>query len=435
MTAQATKNAIEKRLDILATAWNEFTAQAAPRCLRWLVSEDDASMMNVFFEAASEGAIELVPDLFLRMNLPFEQPHLYGLQLAMEFTRRVEEARAALASENDDQPWAAPDISQSASSLLAFADCLKSFQQQYTANFEHLVIVFEPAQIVDMQAWNVWLYELLKMNFPPAIRFSITDTTANPTYENLVALAPALVQTCSPKINLNAALTEIVNSTGGNGTGVQFRRLFVELSQLAQSGDMSAINRKAQAALSLTQQEKWFGLSVAVHSLVAAVHLRFGRVDEAVMKYRAAVQAGENATANEDPAGKKLVIQSRFGEAAALLSGGRFNEAVKIYEQIAPLTEEVSDAMLGMEAWRMAGYCYENLQMLPWAWKSYQKALEVAEQMEAQAREASTLPYVGQGLLRLSEEHSAEAIQVRARMQALAGADWETRLAQGANHG
>ncbi len=435
MTAQPSKNAIEKRLDVLAQIWSEFIAQDAPRLLRWLVSEDDAPMMNVFFEAASEGAVEGVPDLFIRMKLPFDQPQLYGLRLAMEFTRKVDEAREDLASEEIDNSWAAPDISQSASSMIAFADCLQSFQQHYATIFEHLVIVLEPELIIDAQVWNAWLSEFFKINFPPTIRFTLVDIASNPLLENLSATAFRLVKTVTPKINLNVAMTEIVNSAGGNGSGVQFRRLFVELSTLAQGGDMNAINRKAQAALTITQREKWFGLGVAVHSLLASVHLRFGRIDEAIMKYRAAVQAGENAQANDDPTGKKLVIQSRFGEAAAMLGDGRFNDAVQVYEQIAPLAEEVQDAMLLMEAWRMAGYCYENLQMFPWAWKSYQKALDVAEAMEDQARAASTLPYVGQGLIRLTEENSAEEMQVRARMQTLAGADWELRLVQGANQG
>jgi hypothetical protein len=59
-------------------------------------------------------------------------------------------------------------------------------------------------------------------------------------------------------------------------------------------------------------------------------------------------------------------------------------------------------------------------------WRCGNKALDAAAKMDADLRTSSTLPFVGQAMLRLAKVADEEfAAQVRARMTELAGPDWD----------
>ena len=84
---------------------------------------------------------------------------------------------------------------------------------------------------------------------------------------------------------------------------------------------------------------------------------------------------------------------------------------------------------MAMESWRMAAYCHEGVQQFDTSWRCGQRALEAAARLAPDARRTSTLPFVGQGLLRLLPPRDTErAAAVRERMTALAGPDWELHL-------
>ena len=82
----------------------------------------------------------------------------------------------------------------------------------------------------------------------------------------------------------------------------------------------------------------------------------------------------------------------------------------------------------------MAAYCYEQIEEFKPAWNCGQKALDVGELMEPDKRETTTLPYAGQGLLRVAKAGSSSqlASKVNQQMIVLIGPDWEQLLEEGA---
>jgi hypothetical protein len=130
-----------------------------------------------------------------------------------------------------------------------------------------------------------------------------------------------------------------------------------------------------------------------------------------------------------DPAAPKIILQSKLSEGAALVSDGKHPEAAKVYEESAALAEQQNDFLMGMESWRMASYCHEVSKQIEPGWRCGNKALDAAAKMDADLRASSTLPFVGQGMLRLAKGADEEfAAQVRARMTELAGPDWEKKI-------
>ena len=132
------------------------------------------------------------------------------------------------------------------------------------------------------------------------------------------------------------------------------------------------------------------------------------------------------AAAQGDPTGPKLVLQSKLAEGAALVSEDQHAEAAKVYEEAAGLAEQLQDHMMTMESWRMAAYCHEISKQIEPSWRCGHAALDAAERLDADIRSTSTLPFVGQGLLRLVPQQNPEmANAIRERMNTLVGPDWE----------
>ena len=69
----------------------------------------------------------------------------------------------------------------------------------------------------------------------------------------------------------------------------------------------------------------------------------------------------------------------------------------------------------------MASHCFEGVGRPDHAWAAGLRAVHIGEAMDADARRASTLPYVGQALLRLADGPSYRHLggRVRGKMDEL----------------
>jgi len=108
-------------------------------------------------------------------------------------------------------------------------------------------------------------------------------------------------------------------------------------------------------------------------------------------------------------------------------------EAAEIYEQVAPVAEEIEDHFNAMESWRMAAWCRAALEEHDPAWQHGHKALDAAEQLDDEIRQNCTLPYTAQGLLLLAENdpYHDEQETLCQRLEQLLGANWRSQLPEG----
>jgi ATP phosphoribosyltransferase regulatory subunit HisZ len=107
-----------------------------------------------------------------------------------------------------------------------------------------------------------------------------------------------------------------------------------------------------------------------------------------------------------------------------------YTDAAALYQAAVQPATGTKDALSLLEAWRMMGACLEHSKAYREAWECNQNALDAGEQLDSTLRPNTTLPYVGQALLRLSPQlgKHEEDEPLRRRMAALCGADWEKRI-------
>jgi hypothetical protein len=207
---------------------------------------------------------------------------------------------------------------------------------------------------------------------------------------------------------------------------VDFRRLFLELAEAGPSMSATEFHTKTQAALQIATDRQWHALAVSVHMLVASHHFGGSRPDEAIAAYRDAAAAAEEAKAAGDPAGDKLLLQSRFGEAAVLFGSAAYEAAAELYESIAPLAAACRESLLLFDAWRMAAYCWRQAGAAARSWELYWQSLEAAAALDEQGRRASALPFAGLDLMELAAMPAYRSYVpiIEARMTELSGEDW-----------
>jgi tetratricopeptide (TPR) repeat protein len=433
MPEASKKNPIEQRLDYLSGLWNEFAKDPEPRLLRWLVDDDGIRMVELLIEMQNEEVGD-IPDLFIRFEAPFTDAKSYPLELLKSLSEQYEESRKDIAEEGLPAGWQCPPPQSRESSVQAFARACASFRKYYRGKMLALALFLAPSRISNLEDWQKFLLALLRCGLPPTIRITVIDHIGQPKLNELCEAEPKLTRTITPELDMPGALEEIAETAEGVGPGNDFRKLFVKLGNAAAQGNIKAANKVATAALRIARKQKWFDLQVAVHMVLGAMHLGKGATAEAIAVYRQAGKLAVQAEQSGHPAGRKLVVQTRFAEAGVLLGEGKYQEAAPLYEETVPLARAQDEAFLELEAWRMASYCYEMAKRPREAWRCGNQALETGERLDEELRPNSTLPYVGQQLLALLARQRAGKKyeqQVRQRMVALVGKDWEERLQPG----
>jgi len=433
------KNPIERQIESVGVLWNAFAKNPEARLLRWSVDDDGVRMVNLFFDLQNEEVGE-IPDLFIRFNTPFHDPRTYGFRLIDALRAQYQEIRAGIAEENIPSEWQIREPLHNESDLVAFIRCCESFQDYYKKLMLILVIVLTPEKVSNPVDWQNWLLRLAHAGLPSAIRITVMDNIHAPLLEPLSQIEPKLVHTVTPEIDMPGALEEIAETAGGVGPGRDFRKLFIALTNAAGKGDITTVQKMADKALRIVRKQKWLDMEVVVYMSLGSAWMGGKNISEALTNYRNAGRAAAQAEAAKHPAGSKLVIQTKFAEAGALFSANRYLESARIYESAAPLAEKQEDYLMTVEGWRMAAYCHEKAEEYKEAWRCGCQALDAGERLDENLRHNGTLPYVGQGLLRLvaqdrpnQKDRSNPKLEsdVRRRMEALVGRDWEEKIAPG----
>lgn len=429
---------------MLETQWNEFAQDPAPRALRWLVDADEARLVDVFLATENE-EVGTVPDLFVRFEEPFADARRHGFILAEALKRQYQEIQAGLRQEGIDATWVCPSPQPDETDTAFFVRVCGSFQAHYGELISRLAAVLFPAEVATIEAWQAWLSRLLRSPLPESVRLLILDDPSAPGLDQLAQAEPALLKTVKADLDMPAAYLDLARGEGRPSPGASFRRNFVALTQALANGDPTKAKSFADAAMAIAQEQQWPQMQVVVHMAMGAGFLGAAKIEEALGSYRAAGAIARTAAEQGDPAGPKLVLQGRLAEGAALVNAGRYPEAARTYEEAAQVAERADDHLMLMESWRMAAYCHEATKHFESGWRCGNLALDAAEKLEPETRVNATLPYVGQGLLRLLDQRdkgrwwlgdrrdnvlNGQELreQVRERMLKLAGPDWEQRL-------
>jgi hypothetical protein len=426
MSMGTRKNPVEQRLEKLAHEWNRLAREESVGLVRWLVPSDGIKLLEVFFELQRQGWEQASPDLFLNFDLPFRTAERYGFDLGRMLVRLYDANRESLTKEGVLCNWQPPPNRFQTGTEL-FLAYLDSFRRHHVVYFDYLVPVLMPSALSDFPAYGAWLEEVLILGVPKKVRLCIVDTIDAPRFAALGVKFPGAVRDLETEINMDAVVREIVAQAGGKGPGAAFRRLFIDLTGLVATFDPDKLKKKATAALVIARKENWFDQQVVVYMVGAAAYFKAKRTQDAIACYRAARTAAESACKQDHPAGRKLVTQALFGEAAVLFADERFAEAAEVYDKAAEWARSIPDPVLTIDGLRMSAYCAERLGTTAEAWARGWRVLDEGQNVKPEQRKFTTLLFAAEGLMRLAQSgHAAGTLTASASQNQPVGSGMQT---------
>ena len=180
---------------------------------------------------------------------------------------------------------------------------------------------------------------------------------------------------------------------------------------LIEKGSADQVKAKAVDALAFARKQHWPDQEVVVKMLVAGAMLKEKRFAESIGIYQSARTDAERAGTAGHPAGTQLVLQTWFGEAGSHLAAGDPARAADCYDHAAALAERIPNPILAIEAFRMSAFCHAQLDQREAAKARGIQALDIGENLRAEARGMTSLPLAAMALLGVIETERARQIE------------------------
>ncbi len=420
-------NAVSQRIDQLTLLWDKFIQKEKAKVCLWQIQSDERNLLEAFveLEMSQHGKTE---EFFVRFETPFKNATQYTKDLIKELKSLVDETRTALEEEEIYIHWKPHKGKSILPKPSLFAENLQLFIQSIPTWGEgKIVAYFVPSKIENENHFLHWIGQIIENEIPDKVRLMLVEDLNNLKFEDLLQVFPIEIDAIEPQLDTDSMLSQLASMGSPQNPGVQFRKKYVAMMQAGKKGDLKLLNKLEKEALFLVKKQKWKHLEVFVHSLTGNILMSAKRFEQALKSFTNARKVAELGKAKIL---KSLLPKTIFAQSSIYVIQKKYYQAARLYEEASRAASADEDQLSEMEAWRMAAVCYESEQELPKAWKCNQNAIAIAEQMEPELVKSSTLPFVGEALLRLAEPMRLpqSKITTRQKMIELVGPDWEESL-------
>ncbi|MET0286097.1 MAG: hypothetical protein ABW352_16570 [Polyangiales bacterium] len=369
---------IASRLDQLHDQWVSFADDAHARMLVWRAEPDERSFVDAFLTRESDAERAETPDLFLRLEAPYQDESTHDAALAAELL--------ALARESDVELGAH-------SSLLG---ALHAFHARFRP--QALVVVWLDPSAVAADTYKLWLQRLVYAT-PDWMRvLAIAGTELD-----ALAAVSSRVRTIDCELDVVDAMDALTDRPGARGPDDLLRRLLVRMQREPEHAH--AIVREG---ITLAGTQGWSEVVGALQLALASTLAARGELVPALGAYDAAAEVAS------------LRAIARLGQGALWLNASEYARARDVY---LGMTEH-EDLTHQLDSYRLASFCCMQLGDRERAWQLGLRGLEVATRMDDTQRERSTLPYLADQLTRVRGSSVVEA-----KLRELLGTRWRAQLA------
>lgn len=430
---KAPTNPIEKELAKLEDQWNDFLDTELP-IMHWIFSPADTQLALTFVKVKQQ-LDEKDPQLFIHLTSEFTQVEEYGEELAQEINKNIQEGLDdALLLESEEgkaieggPQWQTPDLATSRSGFQAFFRTCNAAVEAFDDYVHALVLVITPTGIDNLKEYVSWWRQCCDINtqytWPRNLRLLVLDIDPESDLAKLAREKKQHMHSVVAPVDMRAAMQDIIKEADDGSPGAQLRQCFADLQNALGKKDRTEIEKISNTAIEICKREHWLDMWSSVLLMRAAGYLGSKDFELALTDYRLAQSVALQGEERSMPGCDKLHVQARVCEGTCLYSEGRFDEAAIAYDEAAKAAEQRKDLFLSLESWRMASFCMERKNKTQPAWEYGKKALAVGRIMNEEQRNQSTLPFLGQALIRLSP-----AVQVRDQVKItfkdLLGEDW-----------
>jgi hypothetical protein len=420
-----------------------FQDEESARLLCWILQPDEQRLFEGFvLERATR---EQAHDVLLACDEPFSAAAAHGIALVRALEQELEAAAEKLEDADVyDISWTPPPLpsnlargkGQPAPDQLYLREALMSLREHECSRDGRLTLCLNPQAVADPASYARWLHGLVYLLDDANVRVIASAGHEDSWCAALQTAYPERVRLLVADLNMPLALEEIsAAAEDSEEPAGRFRQALVQAANALGRGDSSAARGLCELATTIARNEGWPHLEFAAQQLLASGSLGLGSHSEAF----AAFEQAERVTAHDLTQGTNwltpLFLQARLGKAAAAVAAGAWPLAARLFANEAlPLAQALSDRRVELECRRMASYCEERAGNVTLAWKHAVAAVAVGASLSADERRSTTLPFVGQALLRMISGfgHRKQRQAIGRKFASLLGQDWQKLIQPGA---
>jgi tetratricopeptide (TPR) repeat protein len=423
------QNPVSQRIELMRAQWEKAIATSGVQVMRWFIKPDEWRMVDAFFEIESSAQGEL-PDIFFRMECPFENEKLYNKHLHEEWTERFN---------NDKETFAMLEaggvgINYSPGTdhtLSFFAEIQKLASAISTPEIErNIILYFTPASVNETKVYVQWIEQAIKNSLPPQVKIMLVDDEENRRYTRLSDNYPKQVKSIVPDLNMSKVMRQMATSGNPAAPDVQFRKCVFEMSDAVAKKDADMVETLGKKAVDIATKAGWKHLVAAAYMITAGYLLSLKKYKRSESLYSEAINVSRNAYTDGDAACGILLIQCYSLQGASMQLQGEKTMAMQSYIQMAKHAEEMNDPLNAMEGWRLAAFTAEKTGKPADSFEYYISALENGKQLDDKVRSYSGFLLAGEGAIEMAQlsGNSSRVPELKEQMVNLVGSDWEKQL-------
>lgn len=421
----AQENAIQKEVEKLAQHWQEFTA-GDHAILHWMIKATDIALANTFVQI-KERFDQKNGEWFIQLTNEFVEINSYAGDLATELNRLMEEGLAQEYEELLDD-WKKINLNEAQSGFHALFIVCGEILRLFGKNFEFLTLVISPTAVKKPQEYARWWALACKIRrdyreWDPKLKLLVLDKAEKPFLAETFADNSDVALSQTPPLDFNGAARAIAEQANDGSDSGHFRVHLLDLNNAITEQNKKKVEQASVAALAIAEKNQWFDMWTTVLMTRAAGWLNFKMFDQAIKDYRQAQQIATRGTEQQTPGCDKLLMQAMLFEGTAYFMANYFEHAAQAFVSAAKKAEELKDAWIRLEGWRMASLSMEHHKQKDMAWQYASQAFAVGREMADEERKQSTLAFVGHAMLRISPNSQVKS-EVKNAFDRLLGEEW-----------
>lgn len=434
----ADKNPIERELSKLDEQWEDFiSADQAIFC--WRIKSDEQQLSKTFVRL-KEQFLDDSSDLFIGLHSDFLNENDYSFEITEEMNQLLHEGfEQAIRDEQQNNEtaineftWNVVDLSGYSHGHHALLDNCQRVLDAFGKFIDCLVLVIMPNQVAHLDSWLQWWRDTAEIHksydlWPEKLKLLVFEIDAAPHLSSVVDEYAEQFYCANSSSNMKQAIDAILENADDGSPGAKIRILINDMQYAVGEQNIKLLQQCSETALAIAVEQSFFEMAATVLMIRAAGYLNAQYFQQAVADYQQAQLFSLQGIDKEIPGCDKLLLQSQMLEGTAFFSANQYAEAAACYQKTADLAAQQNNTMIIMEAWRMSSFCFERNKQKALAWEDALKALAAAKELSPEEQQASTLPFVGDALLRVSPNVESEQ-QITEEMIQLLGEDWLEKL-------
>jgi tetratricopeptide (TPR) repeat protein len=289
--------------------------------------------------------------------------------------------------------------------------------------------------VLNIKGITRWLNLLLKAGVDPKVKLMIDDTFSHPHFQAFAENNSDTVVTLVPDLDMDKAMQQLAAMGNPNDPGVQFRKAFTAMMQaIEQRKEKEAGKTGAEciqiAQSNLAKNPYWIGQVIAVNAALANDQVGYRNFKKAIEFSTRGVEASEKAKEiiPDEYIYRKFMGQAVMLRASLYAASKEWMKAVEDFTTAANHYVYTNDMVLGMEAYRMAGYSYDKAGNRDAACNILTEALAISGTISPDMIRYTTFAGVVEHLFKINNEKYISNEDLQEIAIEVYGDDWHREI-------